>query len=607
MESTMEHSRLIALTGSGIVTPLGNDIGRVYDALCAGQTALAPHAGPYGPDGPVVMSRLSRPAIDAAFATAWPEAAHSDSTFFEKMALVALSNALRQPGALTVPRERTLLILSSTKGNTALLQDEEEGNERCAAAARLPLPATAQRIARIAGLDAMTPVVVSDACISGVAAQVLAQRLIATDICDAAVIVGADEQSAFIINGFRAFKALDDAPCRPFSADRCGLNPGEAAAAMVLQAVSPADLTHSRPWLLATGALTNDANHISGPSRTGEGSFRALGAVCPGGDDGTLAMLSLHGTATLYNDDMEAVAVHRAGLQEVPACSLKGTFGHTMGAAGVLETLLALHAAEKGEVPPTHGFATPGTPQTLRVAAERQHTLRDGDVIKLMSGFGGCNGAVRWTRRIPAATLAVVPRTLPTLVAERQVEIDSAKGVRVNGHHMTLVERGRDMLTEIYRQRQTAYPKFYKMDILCRLGFIAAELLMDGMSADDAADAAAGTLRTECAIVVGSHSGSIASDRQFQRTIAPDSFFPSPAVFVYTLPNIVTGEIAIRHHIVAETACYLLPQRDDEALARLARTACAEKAVRHVMALWLEAPDDAHFHASATLYHVGTH
>ena len=143
MESTMEHSRLIALTGSGIVTPLGNDIGHVYDALCAGQTALAPHAGPYGPDGPVVMSRLSRPAIDAAFATAWPEAAHSDSTFFEKMALVALSNALRQPGALTVPRERTLLILSSTKGNTALLQDEEEGNERCAAAARLPLPATA--------------------------------------------------------------------------------------------------------------------------------------------------------------------------------------------------------------------------------------------------------------------------------------------------------------------------------------------------------------------------------------------------------------------------------------------------------------------------------
>ena len=146
------------------------------------------------------------------------------------------------------------------------------------------------------------------------------------------------------------------------------------------------------------------------------------------------------------------------------------------------------------------------------------------------------------------------------------------------------------------------------MDILCRLGFIAAELLMDGISAaNDAADAAAGTLRTECAIVVGSHSGSIASDRQFQRTIAPDSFFPSPAVFVYTLPNIVTGEIAIRHHIVAETACYLLPQRDDALMLRLARTACAERAVRHVMALWLEAPDDAHFHASATLYHVGTH
>ena len=601
MESTMEHSRLIALTGLGIVTPLGNDIGHVYDALCAGQTALAPHAGPYGPDGPVVMSRLSRPAIDAAFATAWPEAAHSDSTFFEKMALVALSKALRQPDVLTVPRERTLLILSSTKGNTALLQNEEEGDT-----ARLTLPATAQRIARIAGLDVMTPVVVSDACISGVAAQVLAQRLIATAFCDAAVIVGADEQSAFIVNGFRAFKALADAPCRPFSADRCGLNPGEAAAAMVLQTVTPAVLTHSRPWLLAAGALSNDANHISGPSRTGEGSYRALKAVCPQGDDGTLAMLSLHGTATFYNDDMEAMAVHRAGLQAVPVCSLKGTFGHTMGAAGVLETLLALHAAERGDVPPTHGFTTPGTPQPLRVAAQKQHTLRDGDVIKLMSGFGGCNGAVRWTRRVPAAALAAVPPTWPPLVAERQVEIDSTNGVKVDGHNMTLVERGRDMLTEIYRQRHTAYPKFYKMDILSRLGFIVAELLMDGLPEAAGADAA-GTLRDDCAIVVCGHSGSIASDRLFQDTIVPDRFFPSPAVFVYTLPNIVTGEIAIRHHIVAETACYLLPQRDDDMVRLLARTACETKTVKTVMALWLEAPSDNCFCASATLYRASTH
>lgn len=606
----MGHTRLVALAGAGIVTPLGDDTERVYDALCAGRTALAPHDGPYGPDGPVVLSRLSRPAVEAAFAAAWPAAADGDSTFFEKMALVAVGQALRQAAAtLTAKPGRTLLILSSTKGNTALLHAGDDADD-----ARLPLPESARRIARIAGLDAMTPIVVSDACISGVAAQVLAQRLIATGYCDAAVIVGADEQSAFIINGFRAFKALADAPCRPFSADRTGLNPGEAAAAMVLQATTREALAANnggedgdksgcgRPWLLAAGALTNDANHISGPSRTGEGSFRALTAVCPGSDDGRLAMLSLHGTATLYNDDMEAQAVHRTGLQNIPACSLKGTFGHTMGAAGVLETLLALHGAERGCVPPTQGFTTPGTPLPLRVAAGVQPARPDGDVVKLMSGFGGCNGAVRWTRRPDAAAATSTPATLPALTAGRRVEIDSNGGVTIDGTPLTLTTRGRDMLTEIYRQRQTAYPKFYKMDILCRLGFIAAELLTEGETAP-----ADGTLRNDRAIVVCSHSGSIASDRQFCHTIVPDHFFPSPAVFVYTLPNIVTGEVAIRHRYVAETACYLLPQRDDTLMRRLAHTACAERTVSSVMALWLEAPDDTHFHASATLYHVDTH
>ena len=115
------------------------------------------------------------------------------------------------------------------------------------------------------------PVVVCNACISGVCAQIEAMRALRSGRYDCAVVVGADEQSPFIISGFLSFKALTDTPCRPFDKDRTGLNLGECAATVVLQAAdAPAG------WVLECGSIRNDANHISGPSRTGEGSYLAL-------------------------------------------------------------------------------------------------------------------------------------------------------------------------------------------------------------------------------------------------------------------------------------------------------------------------------------------
>src|SRR5690606_27009835 len=114
----------------------------------------------------------------------------------------------------------------------------------------------------------------------------------------------------FILSGFQSFHAVSQEPCRPFDARRNGINLGEAAATVILSTDPPGD---GRPVIKCTGgAITNDANHISGPSRTGEELAQAIGAAIAeaGIDKSEIDFISAHGTATIYNDDMESKAIH---------------------------------------------------------------------------------------------------------------------------------------------------------------------------------------------------------------------------------------------------------------------------------------------------------
>lgn len=116
--------------------------------------------------------------------------------------------------------------------------------------------------------------------------------------------------------------------------------------------------------------------------------------------------------------------------------------------------------------------------------------------------------------------------------------------VILNGKPIEVQQTGDKMLVELYRSFVGDYPKFFKMDTLCRLGFIAAEILLKNEKAD--------------AVVLANRSASIKNDIDYLATISDGNYYPSPALFVYTLPNIVTGEIAIRHHIQGETSFYIL-------------------------------------------------
>jgi 3-oxoacyl-[acyl-carrier-protein] synthase-1 len=377
---------MIARVGDNIISSLGFTTGENYRAITAGSSGIALHAWP-GLEEPFMASLVDRERLADAFATAGgdPRA----YTPLESAAILSVARAAGEAG-VDLAGGRVRFFFSSTKGNVHLLDAGERGFDR----ARLYPWQSARLVARYFN-NPNAPVVLSNACISGASVQVAAARALEAGACDVAVVTGVEMLSRFIVAGFQSLKALSPAPCRPFDAARAGLNLGEAAATLLY--IKVCDET-TAGIVLVRGAVRNDANHISGPSRTGEGSYLALKAVLEGIDAGEVAFVNAHGTATPYNDRMEAIALTRAGLAGVPVNSLKAYLGHTLGAAGVVESILSARAAGEGVVLASRGFEEQEGEYPLRVARETAGA-RGRYFSQMLSGFGGCNAALLFERK----------------------------------------------------------------------------------------------------------------------------------------------------------------------------------------------------------------
>lgn len=374
---------IIYKIGEGVVSPLGMTAGAVYEALCKGESRAQRYENTFGLPEPFFASLLDEDKLDSAFSALWDYGTEG-YTKVEKAAIVAAAQAINEAN-IAADREEVIFVLSTTKGNVDLLENNPYEPERPY------LWRTAQLITEYFD-NPNTPIVVSNACISGCAAQIAAINQLRYGGYKYAVVIGAEALSKFVISGFQSFKALSPERCKPFDANRRGLNLGEAAAAIVYTIGTDEELD-AGTLIVQGAAINNDANHISGPSRTGEGLLRSITKANEGFDTSRLAFINAHGTATLYNDDMESIAISRAGLQDVPVNSLKGYFGHTLGAAGILETILSAHALNHGRVLPTLGTDTPGTAAPVNVCLQSQATHGDS-FMKLISGFGGSNAAM---------------------------------------------------------------------------------------------------------------------------------------------------------------------------------------------------------------------
>lgn len=324
---------MVYCIGHSIISPLGEGTQANVEAVRAGRSGLRVHTSRFADVEPFCASLFDTPQD------------------FVPLCIRSVEMAVSgQPSVFSLQDADTVFILSTTKGD------------------HLDLLTPAQAIARHFG-NPNPPIVVSNACTSGVCAQITALRLLEAGIYRQAVVVGCDIQTRFIVSGFQSFKALSPEPCRPFQPDRQGLNLGEAAATILYTVHRP---PYTPYWVLEAGAIHNDATHLSAPSRTGEGAFRCLQEVLEGIDPSSVRLLGVHGTGTLYNDAMETAAIDRAGLTGTPLSVLKPVFGHTMGAAGVLETIICMMIAEESRV-----------------------KSQESRVIKMLSGFGGVNAAIR--------------------------------------------------------------------------------------------------------------------------------------------------------------------------------------------------------------------
>lgn len=359
---------MIYKIADNITSPLGDTTQDNLEAVRQYRTALALHQ----------LWDMPEPFMGSLF----PDSRFNIKNF--KTAIIeSVKEALTQIPSIDIASQRVGLVLSSTKGDTT-----GDGRETFAESAR--------QIAKAIGITT-EPVTVSNACISGLSAQIDAMRMLETGMYDTVIVSGCDIQTKFIVSGFQSFKALSKNECRPFDEDRNGLNLGEAAATIVYSIDKPDRHASQQDsskglWAITKGAIRNDAFHISGPSRTAEGSYRALKQVIEGENTDLIACINAHGTATLYNDDMESRAVGRASLLDIPVNSLKGYYGHTMGAAGLLETIIMMHAIEEGWIPGTRNYAVSGTCFEMNISALHQATNKR-QFVKLMSGFGGCNAA----------------------------------------------------------------------------------------------------------------------------------------------------------------------------------------------------------------------
>ena len=422
MEEKVERFAAVKIADN-IVSPLGLSSMENYLAVKQGRTVLRQYSK-WGLPEPFTASLIEREVICKEIERI---KGAEGRTLFENLAILSVVRAVESKDSfgvgdfgskdsvgfgvsvgdfeskegLDLSSDRVLFVLSTTKGNVFLMDDKcvaggEFGDNLAALSKdRILLGRAAKVITDYFG-HKDNAVVVSNACISGLCAQIEAVRALQSGNYDYAVVVGCDVQSPFIVSGFQSFKALSNEPCKPFDINRNGLNLGEAAATIIYKRVVEEDIKPT-DWVACRGAIRNDANHISGPSRTGEGSYRALMAVLNGVDRDKLSFINLHGTATLYNDEMESIALNRAGLSDLPANGLKGYYGHTMGAAGVLESILSICSADDNTIIATKGFEEQGTTYRVNVSCENRITDKSA-FVKLLSGFGGCNAALLFNR-----------------------------------------------------------------------------------------------------------------------------------------------------------------------------------------------------------------
>lgn len=391
----------ILISGVGCLCAAGRNLGETWhNLLCGGGRPPSPPEKLLKAAGGFNPGDMSHPAFmvtDDCFPDGFRHTARDTLALAAIAARECLAMSELDPDELV--GERSALVVGSTAGNALhFLEDYAALKRESVTAGRgfhdffdcNPAPALAKKL-KIGG-PALT---IGNACCSGGDAVGMGLELIASGRCDRVLAGGADALSLVPYIGFRRLMIYSNEPCRPFDQGRKGLNLGEGAGFLMLESEAAATKRKARPLakLLGYGAAA-DAHHLTAPHPEAAGLRRAIGVAIKraGVEPGSLAFVNAHGTATPDNDRVETLAM-RKEVPGVPVWAVKGSTGHTLGAAGAVEAALTVAALHYGLLPQSRGFATEDPSLGLR-PTEFTRPIAGTAAMSVSLGFGGGNAAL---------------------------------------------------------------------------------------------------------------------------------------------------------------------------------------------------------------------
>ena len=371
----------VYITNNRIISSLGMDSETNFDNLVKGISGIKAYQRPNGQQ--YFTSLIDKDEINKQFSNL---AKADDYTILEQMMILSIHHILKEANYKIT--DKTGLIISTTKGNIDTLATNSPFYKDKKRAYLSELGNQIQQFFNFKN----EAIVLSNACVSGVLAISVAKHLIQSEMYDEVIVVSGDLVSEFILSGFESFQAISSQPCKPYSKNRTGITIGEAIASVL---VSNKIIENAKEVVEVIGtASCNDANHISGPSRTGEGLFLSVQSALKEAkiEANQVDYISAHGTATNYNDEMESIAFDRLAMNTIPLNSLKGFYGHTLGASGLLETIIGIKSLYQNTLIATIGFDEIGVSKPINII-EKTTQKKLKIFLKTASGFGGSNAA----------------------------------------------------------------------------------------------------------------------------------------------------------------------------------------------------------------------
>jgi len=508
--------RPIAILAAGVISPLGEGAA----GYAVGELGARP-ATRVAPDRELTAAGLRRPNAARAPLASSPGVDRAGALLERATGSLLTDLALVRPDF----RELRLgLVLGTSSGGLGSLTELLAARARGEAISR-EQALSASYFGPLRALDRfdlkplrMTQVLA--ACASSTVAMGIACRWLEADECDLVIAGGYDALTTFAAAGFEALGATTASVPRPFRRDRDGLALGEGAA---LVALSRASSAPALGYVLGFG-ISCDAVHVTAPDRTGAGLARAARAALLDGEiePAHIDLISAHATATPFNDSAEGhaiAAVIGATAERVVVHPFKAIAGHTLGAAGTLETLAALSAAQSGILPAAYGEGELESEFPARLCGQNQRG-NAAHLLKLSTAFGGANAALVLSPHAPGRSANARPQKRVRLRAlgEPALEPDVARIARVTGIAEQDVER------------------YDRPSLLC---LTAASHLLEGQALTSDA-------RKACGVIVGTMSATLEVNELFAARLRErGAKGAEPRRFPATSPNLAPGRVAI--------------------------------------------------------------